>query len=125
MQAPSAPDPGQVGSGAASAWAHLVEHLGAQSPLMLLAHLLVVAALGVWLAVGEAALWAVLTLTGSTLLGVVGALVALGTGRFVALLLERVRRTPVPRSLSHDAVPLLNLLRHVVAHRGPPALLAS
>lgn len=125
MQASSAPDPGPVGSGASAGWMHVVEHLGAQSPLMLVAHLLVVVALGVWLAVGEAALWAVLTLMGSTLLGVVGALVALGTGRFVALLLQRVRRTPVPRGLQHDAVPLLNLLRHVVAHRGPPALLAS
>jgi hypothetical protein len=113
-----------TGSGAAG-WSHLVEHLGAQSPAMLLAHLLVVALLGVWLAVGERALWAVLTLTMGSVLDVVGSLLSLDSGRFVVLLLERVRRTPALRSLSRDAVPLPHLLHHVVAHRGPPALLAS
>lgn len=120
-----------AGPGASSdgfGWlAHLVDHLAAQSPVMVLAHLAVVVVLGVWLAVGERALWTLLTLTttGAFRLVTCLATLVLRLCRSVGLLLERVRRTPCLATTGRDAVPLPHLLRHVVAHRGPPALLAS
>lgn len=102
---------------------HLVEHLAAQNVAMLLAHLAAVAVLGLWLAVGERALWTVLTLTTSRVLGAVAVLVAVALADRVGVLLERVRRTSYLRSTGRLAVPLPHLLHHVVAHRGPPALL--
>jgi hypothetical protein len=114
-----------TGSASGAGWSHLLEHLGAQSPAMLGAHLGVVALLGVWLGVGERALWAVLSLTAATLHDVLTVLATMASGQLLTLLLDRVRRTPVLGSLSRDVVPLPHLLHHVVAHRGPPALLAS
>lgn len=108
-----------------SALSHLVEHLGTQSLAMMFAHLAVVALLGVWLAVGERALWTVLTLTTTRLLDLVGSLGSLLTGRRAAVLLERVRRAPSLATTGRCVVPLPQLLHHVVAHRGPPALLAA
>jgi hypothetical protein len=111
------------GSGQAG-WGHLADHLAAQSVLMLLAHLAAVGLLGVWLAVGERALWTVLTLAGSRVLDVL-AQVARTPGQSVGLLLERVRRAPYLGGSGRSVVPLPHLLHHVVAHRGPPALLAA
>jgi hypothetical protein len=110
--------PAQAGGG------HLVDHLAAQGAPMLLAHLAAVALLGVWLAVGERALWTVLTLAGNRVVDVV-ARVARIPGHSVALLLERVRRATYLGGTGRAAVPLPHLLHHVVAHRGPPALLAA
>ena len=120
---PTAPSGSAAGHG--SALSHLVEHLGTQSLAMMLAHLAVVALLGVWLAVGERALWTVLTLTTTRLLDLVGSLGSLLTGRWAAVLLERVRRAPSLATTGRCVVPLPQLLHHVVAHRGPPALLAA
>lgn len=127
---PAVPTAPSGASGAAatdhgSALSHLVEHLGTQSLAMMLAHLAVVALLGVWLAVGERALWTVLTLTTTRLLDLVGSLGSLLTGRWAAVLLERVRRAPSLATTGRCVVPLPQLLHHVVAHRGPPALLAA
>jgi hypothetical protein len=116
--APGAAGPGQAG------WGHLADHLAAQGIAMLLAHLAAVALLGVWLAVGERALWTVLTLVGSRVLDVVAHAVR-NPGQSVGLLLERVRRAPYLGGLGRAVVPLPHLLHHVVAHRGPPALLAA
>ena len=125
MQSGAALDSATGGSGdtVVSSLAHLVEHLAAQNVAMLLAHLAVVAVLGLWLAVGERALWTVLTLTTSRVVGAVAGLVAVALADRVGLLLERVRRTSYLRSTGRLAVPLPHLLHHVVAHRGPPALL--
>jgi hypothetical protein len=116
--APGAAGPGQVG------WGHLADHLAAQGIAMLLAHLAAVALLGVWLAVGERALWTVLTLVGSRVLDVV-AHAARNPGQSIGLVLERARRAPYLGGLGRAVVPLPHLLHHVVAHRGPPALLAA
>jgi hypothetical protein len=116
--APATAGPGQAG------WGHLADHLAAQSVSMLLAHLAAVALLGVWLAVGERALWTVVTLVGSRVLDVVAHAVR-NPGQSVGLLLERVRRAPYLGGLARAVVPLPHLLHHVVARRGPPALLAA
>ncbi len=105
--------------------AHLAEHLATQSVAMMLAHAAVVALLGVWLAVGERALWTVLTLSTTGLLEVVGHAAALVLGRWLAILLDRVRGVAFLPSTGRDVVPLPHLLHHVVAHRGPPSLLAA
>lgn len=108
-----------------SALTHLVEHLGTQSLAMMLAHLAVVALLGVWLAVGERALWTVLTLTTTRLAELVSSAGAVLLGRWAAVLLQHVRPAPSLAATGRSAVPLPQLLHHVVAHRGPPALLTA
>jgi hypothetical protein len=98
---------------------HLVADLtGAHAPMMVV-HLLAAALVGLWLAVGERALWA---------------LVALAAGAAVprlALLLAAVvarpsfpRRVPVA-ALRPPAPPRLAVLARCVVRRGPPALLAA
>lgn len=112
-------------SGAHAGWSHLVEHLAGQSPAMLLAHLLVVAGLGLWLAVGERALWTVLVLSTTRLHDLAEHALLLVLGHWAAVLHERVDDSPVVAASRRDVVPLPHLLHHVVAHRGPPALLAA
>ncbi len=112
-------------SGHHSGLAHLVEHLATQGLGMMLAHLGVVALLGFWLAVGERALWTVLTLTTTRLLALVACAGSAFLGRWVTVLLEHVRRAPYLATTGRCVVPLPHLLHHVVAHRGPPALLAA
>lgn len=115
-----------VGHGAAQAgWSHLVEHLAGQSPAMLLAHLVVVAALGLWLALGERALWTVLVLSTTRLHDLAEHVLLLVLGHWAAVLHERVHGSPVVVASRRTVVPLPHLLHHVVAHRGPPALLAA
>jgi hypothetical protein len=124
VEAMQAAAPGLAAGSGRAGPGHLLDHLAAQSVPMLLAHLAAVALLGVWLAAGERALWTVLTLAGSRLLDVV-AHVARIPGQSAGLLLERVRRAPYLGDIGRAAVPLPHLLHHVVAHRGPPALLAA
>lgn len=112
-------------SAAHAGWAHLVDHLAGQSPAMLLAHLVVVAGLGVWLAVGERALWTVLVLSTTRLHDLAEHALLLVLGHWAAALHERVHGSPVVVASRRDVVPLPHLLHHVVAHRGPPALLAA
>ncbi|GAB2738217.1 hypothetical protein [Nocardioides pakistanensis] len=112
-------------SAAHAGWSHLVDHLAGQSPAMLLAHLVVVAGLGVWLAVGERALWTVLVLSTTRLHDLAEHALLLVLGHWAAALHERVHGSPVVVASRRDVVPLPHLLHHVVAHRGPPALLAA
>lgn len=115
-----------TGHGAAQAgWSHLVEHLAGQSPAMLLAHLVVVAALGLWLALGERALWTVLVLSTTRLHDLAEHVLLLVLGHWAAVLHERVHGSPVVVASRRTVVPLPHLLHHVVAHRGPPALLVA
>ena len=125
MQAAVPDDPASTTGSGFGGVAHLVEHLSAQGMAMVVAHLAVVALLGAWLAVGERALWTVLTLTTTRLLGVAGHAAALVLGRWPEVLLDGVRSVRFLRSTGRDAVPLPHLLHHVVAHRGPPSLLAA
>lgn len=104
---------------------HLVEHLATQSPWMLLAHLVAVVGLGLWLAVGERALWTVLALSTTRIADRLAHGLRALLGGWSALHLERVRRTPSLASTGRGVVPLPHLLHHVVAHRGPPLLLAA
>lgn len=128
MQQGTALDAGASGSRGVEpvlGWlAHQVEHITEQSPLMVLGHLAAVVVLGVWLAVGERALWTFLCLATSTVVDAVVRAVA----NVRAVLLERVPPQvgrPAPHGTRRNAVPRPWLLRHVVAHRGPPALLAA
>jgi hypothetical protein len=116
---------GSVGAPAhGSVPGHLVEHLADQGVAMLLAHLAAVVAVGVWLAVGERALWTVLALTTTRLLDLVARAAAVLLGAW-AVLVSHVRRAPYLGSTRRHVVPLPQLLDQVVARRGPPALLAA
>ncbi|WP_298755304.1 hypothetical protein [uncultured Nocardioides sp.] len=129
---PAAVDGRRVGSlmeqshGAAAATAptidgSLLAHLQGQGLGMLAAHTAAAVALGLWLALGEKALWRVLLLTTQ------GAFRAMTRARcrqalLAALAAPRPARLPVRPRVTRPAG-----LRHhrVVPHRGPPVLLAS
>ena len=111
--APAPAAPGVDGS--------LLAHLQGQGVGMLLAHTAAAVALGLWLALGERALWRVL------LLAAEGAFRVLTRPRclqdlLAALAGPRPARLPVRPRVTRPVG-----LRHrsVVPHRGPPALLAS
>lgn len=103
--------------GILAAFGHLWEHsTGAQAPMMLL-HLVAATLVGLWLAVGERALWTLIALAVSVVLPL------------VAALLDGVRPTPV-RSVSARPrrwrlTPPTTILTRTVSRRGPPALLAA
>lgn len=97
----------------ASLPAGLLADLAAHAPMMV-AHLLVAALVGLWLAVGERALWGFLALTGARLV------------LAVELLLAPVLHAPAtgPAATSHAPRPRPALWRvRPVARRGPPLLL--
>lgn len=108
----------------AQASAHLVEHTLAQGPLMLLAHTLGAVVLGLWLAVGESALWHLLVL--ASVRARVAAILSLALLPLRASALgglDASRRLPVPPPL---LLPLERTLPHrLVTRRGPPFLLAA
>ena len=111
----SQPVPSSAESG--DSLGHLVADLTSHGPMML-AHLLAAALVGLWLAVGEQALWALLALTAGVLvlavswLGVVVVRPAV-TSRLV---LARAWRLPPPRTA---------VIARSVVRRGPPVLLAA
>lgn len=108
----------------AQAASHLVEHTLAQGPLMLLAHTLGAVVLGLWLAVGESALWHLLVLASVRARVAATLPLALLPLRASALGgLDAARRLPVPPLL---LLPLERTLPHrLVTRRGPPFLLAA
>lgn len=96
---------------------HLVADLGSHGPMML-AHLLAAVLVGLWLAVGERALWALVALTGGALGLAVSwlSVVVIWPAVPLRLVLARVWPVPPPRTA---------LLARCVVRRGPPALLAA
>lgn len=109
---------------------HLIADLTGPSALMALAHLAAAAAVGLWLASGEKALWAVLALAADRVCELVKATVCL-YGRFLRTLgraacdrLLNLGRTTAAAPTDQKA-PTLLLLARAVVRRGPPPLLAA
>ncbi len=101
---------------------HVLEHVLEQGPLMVVAHALGAVALGLWLAVGESALWHLVALTAGRIRVAVLARRSLTHASLVGVH-HASRRLPVPAPL-HLALP--DTLPHrLVTRRGPPALLAA
>lgn len=98
--------------------AHLLADVtSAQAPMML-AHLGAAVLVGLWLAAGEQALWAVLALTAAPLLAAVGVLAA------AILVPAPPRHRPAP--VRTAPAPLLPaIVARAVVRRGPPVLLAA
>lgn len=104
---------------------HLLDHLAGQPPQMVLGHLAAAAAVGLWLAIGERALFVVLALLAAPVLrpGALGAAAA-GLLAAVAGAAACLRAARTLRGGSRTVVPLRHLVTGAVARRGPPALLA-
>ena len=98
---------------------HLVADMtGAHAPMMVV-HLLAAALVGLWLAVGEQALWALVALAAGAAVPRLGLLLA-------AVLARPALPRPVPVAASRPPVPPRpTVLARCVARRGPPALLAA
>lgn len=92
-----------------------------ERPLMTAAHVAAAAVVGVWLAVGERALWTFVRLARCTARGVLtAALAALGLHPVV---LRSVRRSTGVRAVGVDPLPLLPVWSRGPARRGPPPVL--
>lgn len=92
-----------------------------ERPLMTAAHVAAAATVGLWLAVGERALWTLVRLARCTARGVLAAaLTALGLHPVV---LRSVRRTVGVRAVLVDPLPLLPVWSRGPARRGPPVAL--
>ena len=111
----SQPIPAHAESG--DQFGHLVADLSSHGPMML-AHLLAAALVGLWLAVGERALWALIALTAGALVLAVSwlAVVVVRPAVPLRLILARVWRLPPARSA---------VIARSVVRRGPPVLLAA
>lgn len=103
---------------------HQLAHVTEQGPAMVLTHTLGAVALGLWLAVGERALWHLLHLGAARLAGAARAhLVLSGALAAVRDTLAAGRpRPPVPTGWCPR---LDRVLGHQVARRGPPRLLPA
>lgn len=126
LDAYHAGDPGTTGHDAAGVpvdWAaHLLHHLAEQGPLMLASHVAGAIFVGMWLAVGEQALWALLHLAATR------AVVAAGAHRVAAAALAVLRggaAVPLPRPRSTGFTPVPRHDRPALSRRGPPLLLAA
>ena len=98
---------------------HLVEHTAETGPVMLLAHLAAAVAVGLWLAVGESALWTVLALTSTP----VRTLISSARRAFGQWLLPPASLAPtlaLAGSFSADLGPRRRLDARVASPRGPP-----
>lgn len=104
-------------AGSGDPFGHLVADLGSHGPMML-AHLLAAALVGLWLAAGERALWALLALTGGVLVLAVAwmSVVVVRPVVPLRLVLARVWQLPPPRTA---------VIARSVVRRGPPVLLAA
>ena len=103
-------------------WAqHLADDLTGPHALMAIAHLVVAAAVGLWLASGERALWALVRLSRQAFAATVRHLSAsLGTASASVPPTVAVRLDATPARRLHST-----LLATTHARRGPPALLAA
>lgn len=92
-----------------------------ERPLMTAAHVAAAVVVGLWLAVGERALWTFVRLARCTARGVLAAaLTALGLHPVV---LRSVRGATGVRAVAVDPVPLLPVWSRGPARRGPPPVL--
>lgn len=99
---------------------HLVEHVADTGPLMLVGHLAAAVAVGLWLAVGESALWTVLALTSTSVRTLVAsARRALGHWGLPPAALAPT--LALAGSFSADLGPRRRLDGRVASPRGPPA----
>ena len=103
---------------------HLVADLTGPHAVMALAHLAAAAVVGLWLAAGERALWALLSRAASALTETIGVLVALV--RAGALTTSSVLPAPQRRTVRAEAArPDVRALATVVTRRGPPGVLGA
>ncbi len=115
--------PGHDGPGVPTApLTHLLDHLADQGPVMLVAHLAAAVVLGLVLAVGERALWALLHLAAAR---VVVLAAARRSAAATLAVLRGATAAPRPRPRSAGFAPVPRLDRPAVSHRGPPVLLAA
>lgn len=100
---------------------HLLADMTGPHAVMALAHLAAAVVVGLWLASGERALWAILTVLRETTRAVVTA----GTAALAFLQIPTL--APVPARLAADDLgpPALPRLARTVVRRGPPLLLAG
>jgi hypothetical protein len=125
-QVPPAGRPGgPAGSVGVDPVAHLWQHLAEQSPWMLVTHSLAVLLVALWLAAGESALCTLLVLSGSRVFAWVLSLLTSAAAHTLVLGAVSPSRGAVRLRARRVAAPVLHLARRVVAHRGPPAHLAS
>jgi hypothetical protein len=108
---------------------HVLADLTGSNALMALAHLAAATVVGLWLAMGERALWTVVTLTSQRGEGLVRAAIG-GYSEIMQTLsgLARSRRpalVPVTAVRADQKAPELLLLSRAVVRRGPPYLLAA
>jgi hypothetical protein len=96
--------------------AHLLADLSPANAPMVLAHTLAAAAVGLWLAAGERALWTVVAITGAALVLLLGHLVPIAPSRAVVRL---------PAGPAGQRPPVLRRLARTVVRRGPPVLLTA
>lgn len=101
---------------------HLLHHLADQGPTMLAAHVVAAVALGLVLAVGEQALWALLHLAAARLV-VLTAARRSAAARLAVLRGAASAPRRRPRAAGFAPVPRLD--RPALSHRGPPVLLAA
>jgi len=114
------PHGGMVHPGSGSVLGHGVQDV-LEHPLMTAAHVAAAVVVGLWLAVGERALWTFVRLARCTARGVLAAaLTALGLHPVV---LRSVRRATGVRAVAVDPVPLLPVWSRGPARRGPPLVL--
>jgi hypothetical protein len=105
---------------------HLLADMTQQHAAMALGHLLAAVAVGLWLARGERALWALLALTATHLLEpalIRWSTIAAGV-HLEAVSLVRLLRQPADTRIE-PARPIERALARSVVRRGPPAALAA
>lgn len=107
-----------AGGGNVNPIQHLITDLSAHAPMMAV-HIAAAALVGIWLAVGERALWTVLALTAGVMFAAVMTAVATRRPRVVPAVL----RVAVP--WRDPAPPHLRAVARSVVRRGPPPPLAA
>lgn len=104
---------------------HQADHLAAQGPAMVLAHLLGAAALGVWLWVGESALWHLVVVRAARSWPTV--LLQRALSSLLVVLVGADDRDATARRRPFEVLlpPIERLAHPLVTRRGPPLLLGS
>lgn len=124
MVHPGSAAPSSLASSLASSVVSVLGHGVADAlerPLMTAVHVAAAATVGLWLAVGERALWTLVRLARCTARGVLAA--ALTALRLHPVVLRSVRRTVGVRAVLVDPLPLLPVWSRGPARRGPPVAL--